>query len=117
MITREAKKGFWNVEKNGYRERVLGIYQLMNDHLYFNRPDIEIKGDKYNSAILLSLLTALKQGKELIIGEPGFGKTTSAEFICSLMYQFPLGSFGEVRSRAIPSKQKKRLSADRTSEN
>ena len=41
--------------------------------------DLEIKGEKYNSAILFSLLTALKQGKELIIGEPGLGKTTSAE--------------------------------------
>jgi hypothetical protein len=91
MITRAAEKGFWNVEKNGYRERVLGIYQLMNDHLYFNRPDLDIKGEKFNSAILFSLLTALKQGKELIIGEPGLGKTTSAEFICSLIYQFPLG--------------------------
>jgi Mg-chelatase subunit ChlI len=79
------------VEKNGYQERVKGIYQLISDHLYFNRPDLEIKGEKYNSAILFSLLTALKLGKELIIGEPGLGKTTSAEFICSLIYQFPLG--------------------------
>jgi len=67
------------------------IYQFINDHLYFNRPDVEIKGEQYNSAILLSLLTGLKKGKELIIGEPGLGKTTSAEFVCSLIYQFPLG--------------------------
>ena len=79
------------MEKNGYQKRVREIYGLIHDHLYFNRPDLEIKGEKYNSAILLSLLTALKQGKELIIGEPGLGKTTSAEFICSLIYQFPLG--------------------------
>ena len=67
------------------------IYQFINDHLYFNRPDLEIKGARYNSAILFSLLTGLQKGKELIIGEPGLGKTTSAEFICSLIYQFPLG--------------------------
>jgi hypothetical protein len=79
------------VEKNGYQKRVREIYGLIHDQLYFNRPDLEIKGEKYNSAILLSLLTALKQGKELIIGEPGLGKTTSAEFICSLIYQLPLG--------------------------
>jgi MoxR-like ATPase len=79
------------VEKNGYQKRVREIYGLIHDHLYFNRPDLEVKGEKFNSAILFSLLTALKQGKELIIGEPGLGKTTSAEFICSLVYQFPLG--------------------------
>ena len=79
------------VEKNGYQKQVLAIYRFISDHLYFNRPDIEIKGEPYNSAILLSLLTGLTKGKELIIGEPGLGKTTSAEFICSLVYQFPLG--------------------------
>ena len=31
-----TKKGYWNVEKNGYRERVMGIYQLLNDHLWFH---------------------------------------------------------------------------------
>jgi Mg-chelatase subunit ChlI len=79
------------VGKNGYQKQVMKIYQFLNEHLYFNRPDIEIKGEQYNSAILLSLLTALKKGKQLIIGEPGLGKTTSAEFVCSLIYQFPLG--------------------------
>jgi len=79
------------VEKNGYQKQVLAIYRFISDHLYFNRPDIEIKGESYNSTILLSLLTGLTKGKELIIGEPGLGKTTSAEFICSLVYQFPLG--------------------------
>ena len=80
------------VERNGYQKQVMGLYQFINDHLYFNRPDIEIKGERFNSAILLSLLTGLIKGKELIIGEPGLGKTTSAEFACSLVYQFPLGA-------------------------
>jgi len=79
------------VRKNGYQKQVMEIYRFINNHLYFNRPDIEIKGEHYNSAILFSLLTGLKKGKELIIGEPGLGKTTSAEFVSSLIYQFPLG--------------------------
>jgi len=79
------------VEKNGYQKQVMEIYQFISDHLYFNRPDLEVKGEWFNSAILLSLLTGLVKGKELIIGEPGLGKTTSAEFVCSLIYQFPLG--------------------------
>jgi hypothetical protein len=79
------------VGKNGYQKQIKEIYQFINDHLYFNRPDLEIKGERYNSAILFSLITGMKKGKELIIGEPGLGKTTSAEFVCSLIYQFPLG--------------------------
>ena len=79
------------VKKNAYQKQVMEIYEFINEHLYFNRPDVEAKGERYNSATLLSLLTGLKKGKELIIGEPGLGKTTSAEFVCSLIYQFPLG--------------------------
>lgn len=77
--------------ENGYQIQVMEIYQFINHRLYFNRPDLEIKGENFNSTILFSLLTGLVKGKELIIGEPGLGKTTSAEFVGSLLYQFPLG--------------------------
>jgi hypothetical protein len=68
------KKGIISVGKNGFQQQAMGIYQFISDHLYFNRPDMEIKGERFNSAILLSLLTGLKKGKELIIGEPGWGR-------------------------------------------
>lgn len=74
------------------RERVHEIYHFIQDSFYLNRPDLEIKGKQFNSALLLSLLIGLRQGKELIIGEPGLGKTTSAEYVCSLLYRFPLGT-------------------------
>jgi hypothetical protein len=45
----------------------------------------------FNSALLFSLLTALNRGKELIVGEPGLGKTTSAEYIGAMAYRLPLG--------------------------
>jgi MoxR-like ATPase len=79
------------VKKNAFQKQVMELYRFIYDHLYFNRPDLEINGERFNSTILFSLLTGLKKGKELIIGEPGLGKTTSAEFVCSLIYQFPLG--------------------------
>ncbi len=76
---------------NDLGQRVLDIYDYIQDNLYFNRPDLQINGREFNSTLLFGLLTALCQGKELIIGEPGLGKTTSAEYICSLLYGFPLG--------------------------
>ncbi|MEJ2725474.1 MAG: AAA family ATPase [Deltaproteobacteria bacterium] len=80
-------------EDNGsLREKVRGIYGYIQENLYLNRPDMEMKGEQFNAALLMSLLTGLSQGKELIIGEPGLGKTTSAEYICSLLYRIPLGT-------------------------
>jgi MoxR-like ATPase len=82
-----------NVRNNGdLRETVQNIYEYIRENLYLTRPDMEIKGIPFNSAILMSLLTGLCQGKELIIGEPGLGKTTSAEYVCALLYRFPLGT-------------------------
>ena len=81
------------IAENGeLRGRVLRIYDYIQENLYLTRPDMEIKGTRFNSALLMSLLTGLCQGKELIIGEPGLGKTTSAEYVCSLLYRFPLGT-------------------------
>jgi hypothetical protein len=78
--------------KNGsYQTRIRGIYDYISHNLYLNRPDLEIKGEFFNSTLLFSLLTGLNRGKELIIGEPGLGKTTSAEYVGSILYRYPLG--------------------------
>lgn len=81
-----------DAQNNGAREKVREIYDFIQENLYLNRPDMEVKGSRFNSALLMSLLTGLNRGKELIIGEPGLGKTTSAEYVCSLLYRFPLGA-------------------------
>ncbi|MBN1255091.1 MAG: AAA family ATPase [Deltaproteobacteria bacterium] len=79
--------------KNGsYQKRIMGIYSYISENLYLNRPDIEIKGNHFNSTLFFGILTGLNRGKELIIGEPGLGKTTSAEYIGSILYQYPLGT-------------------------
>ena len=89
---RTKKKRSPGTRKNGrYQERIKTIYRFLEENLYFNRPDVEIDGEKYNTSLLFGILTALNRGKELIIGEPGVGKTTSAEFIGSLIYQIPVG--------------------------
>jgi MoxR-like ATPase len=67
------------------------MYAFISDRLYFNRPDLSVNGESANATLLLSLLTALIGGKALIIGEPGLGKTTAAEYICALLYGLPLG--------------------------
>jgi MoxR-like ATPase len=103
---REARKG--DVKRNGYQGQISDLYGFISEHLYLNRPDLEIRGKKFNSALLFSLLTGLRKGKELIIGEPGLGKTTSAEFVSSLVYQIPLGVLwgGEVAGHPEQTEEK-----------
>lgn len=73
------------------RKKVRDIYAFIQENLYLNRPDMNVGEESFNSGLLLSLLTALNRGKEIIMGEPGLGKTTSAEYICTMTYRFPLG--------------------------
>jgi MoxR-like ATPase len=87
--TKENREKTMN--NDNIREKVRSIYNFIQENLYLNRPDMTIAEEPYNSALLFSLLTALNRGKEIIIGEPGLGKTTSAEYICALIYRFPLG--------------------------
>ena len=95
--------------QNGhYQRRLRKIYQFIGETLYLNRPDLEIKGEKYNSALLFGILTGLSRGKELIIGEPGLGKTTSAEYVGSILYRYPLGTVwgGEVAGHPEQTEEK-----------
>jgi hypothetical protein len=78
-------------EKNGLRKAAWQIHDYIGAELVLTRPDMDVKGIPFNSGLLMSFLTGLFQGKELIIGEPGLGKTTSAEYVCALLYRFPLG--------------------------
>ncbi len=99
-----------NSRNNGaMRAKVEQIYSFLQENLYLNRPDMEINGFQFNSALLMSLLTGLCQGKELIIGEPGLGKTTSAEYVCALMYQFPLGTIWSSEVSGHPEQTEEKI--------
>ncbi|MGD9034635.1 MAG: AAA family ATPase [Desulfobacteraceae bacterium] len=99
-----------NNRKNGFlRERVWKLYDYIQAEFYLNRPDQEIKGRPYNSALLMSLLTGLCQGKELIIGEPGLGKTTSAEYISALLYRFPMGTVWKSEVSGHPEQTEEKI--------
>jgi MoxR-like ATPase len=80
------------MDNGGHRQTVRQLYEFIQSHLYFNRPDLEVDGTPFNSTLLFTLLTALVGGRALIIGEPGLGKTTAAEYVGSLFYQLPIGT-------------------------
>ncbi|MEM5811971.1 MAG: hypothetical protein QXG91_04525 [Candidatus Aenigmatarchaeota archaeon] len=70
------------------RDKVKRIYKVIAENLYVCEPDERF--DNTNPTLLLSILTCLLNGKELIFGNVGIGKTTSVESIVSLMYGIPL---------------------------
>lgn len=69
---------------------VRDIYKFIYDNLYYNIDDIVIKEENFNSSLLMSVFTAIVSGKQLIVGEPGLGKTTTSEYVASLFYSLPL---------------------------
>lgn len=73
------------------RQKARDIYTFISEQLYLGRADLDVQDESVNSTLLLALLTALGGGKVLIIGEPGLGKTTAAEYVCTLVYGIPLG--------------------------
>ena len=97
-----------------YRGKLRDMYTFISERLYFNRPDLSVQGESANATLLLSLLTALIGGKALIIGEPGLGKTTAAEYICSLLYCLPLEVIwsGEVSGHPEQTEEKNRRAAE-----
>lgn len=88
---------------------VRDIIAFIQDRLYFNRADLEIKGQNHNAALLFSALTGLLGGKILIVGEPGLGKTTSAEYIGALLYRLPLGAVWEAAVSGHPEQTEEKI--------
>lgn len=91
------------------RQDVQSILDFVADHLYLNRPDLEIAEREYNATLLMSVLTGLIGGKALIVGEPGLGKTTSAEYVGSLLYRIPLGTVWEAEVSGHPEQTEEKI--------
>lgn len=93
------------------RNRVWQIYDTMADRFYLARPDVGIPARRCNSTLLMSLLTALGRGRVLIIGEPGLGKTTSAEYVSALVFRLPLGVIWRAEVNGHPEQTEEKIIA------
>ncbi|AEA47857.1 AAA family ATPase [Archaeoglobus veneficus] len=66
------------------------LYELVCTRLYYGDETFEIGENRYDPVALFGLLTLILDGKELIFGDYGSGKTTSSERIASLVKAVPL---------------------------
>jgi hypothetical protein len=71
------------------QRKVWDLYSFIKGNLYLCMNDMSIGSVNLNSALLFSMMTSLNGGRQLLYGEYGHGKTTSAENIISLLYGYP----------------------------
>ncbi len=72
------------------REEIRGIYDVIRTRFYLGDEILEIGRNRYDPVSLFGIITCLIDGKELIFGEYGSGKTSSSERISSLIKGLPL---------------------------
>jgi len=77
-------------QTNNLQKKVSGLYEGIRSNFYLCRDDLAVGDSKYNSALLFGVLTELNKGKQLLFGEYGGGKTTSAEYLHSIFHSLPI---------------------------
>jgi len=72
------------------RDEIRGIYELVRNRFYLGDESFEIGERRYEPVTLFGIITCILNGRELIFGEYGSGKTTSSERISSILKGLPL---------------------------
>src|SRR3989344_683372 len=84
------------------QDKVKGLYDRIRSDFYLCRDDLPVGKDKFNSALLFGVLTELNRGNQILFGEYGGGKTTSAEYLNSVFSGLPLDLVKRVALRGNP---------------
>lgn len=74
--------------KPRFREKIRALHDYIQASYYISDNNLKIGGEDWNDTILLSILTALAPGKELLLGDVGNGKTTVSEAVTSVIYGY-----------------------------
>lgn len=72
------------------QDKIHKLYETIACHLYLGDEDLFVAENVYDPVTLFGILTLLLDGKELIFGGYGSGKTTSSERMASLIKGLPL---------------------------
>lgn len=72
------------------QEKILKLYEIISSNLYLGEENLFLDENSFDPVTLFGIFTLLLDGKELIFGGYGSGKTTSSERIASLIKGLPL---------------------------
>ncbi len=90
------------VQQSKLQDNVTNLYKHIKNDFYLCRDDLNVSGHAYNSALLFGVMTELNKGNQLLFGEYGGGKTTSAEYLNSIFNSLPLDLVKRVAIRGNP---------------
>ncbi len=82
--------------------KVRNLLSKISEDFYLCRPDITVGKESFNAALLFGVLTELNRGNQLLFGEYGGGKTTSAEYLNAIFNNLPLDLVKRVALRGNP---------------
>jgi MoxR-like ATPase len=71
-------------------QKIQNLYEMVCSHFYLGEETFEIGDKRYDPVALFGILNLIVDGKELIFGGYGSGKTSSSERISSLVKGLPL---------------------------
>lgn len=97
------------VKENDLSKKVKEIINYIQKSYYVNSSNMNIDGEKYNDVCLFSVITGLVDGNELIIGNPGIGKTTSAEAVLSTIYSLPVEIYRDAKLKGHPEQTEEKM--------
>ncbi|MCS7163599.1 MAG: AAA family ATPase [Thermodesulfovibrio sp.] len=72
------------------QKKILKLYDAIASHLYLGEETLFLNENSYDPVTLFGIITLLIDGKELVFGGYGSGKTTSSERMASLVKGLPL---------------------------
>ncbi|MFP3869335.1 MAG: AAA family ATPase [Syntrophobacteria bacterium] len=93
------------------QEKVHSLYELIGDRFYLGDELFEIGDRKYVPIVLFDILNLLLDGKEIVFGEYGSGKTSSSERISSLVKGLPLEFIQSTTIHAHPEQTEEKMKA------
>ncbi len=93
------------------REIVKGLYDVIRDKLYMGDEVFEVGDRRYEPIALFGIITCILNGRELIFGDYGSGKTTSSERISSLIKGLPLEFVQSITIHGHPEQTEEKIKA------
>jgi len=93
------------------RNKILTINDYVQDNLYLCMPDMRVNDQPFNSTLLFEILTYLVNGNQLLMGEYGLGKTTSAEHVVGLMDAMPRNAVLSAEIKGHPEQTEEKMIA------
>ncbi|NQU78536.1 AAA family ATPase [Candidatus Woesearchaeota archaeon] len=76
--------------KDTLRDKIFGMADFVGMSYYVNNPNMTVGKRPANDVVLYSLMTGLLNRNQLITGNYGLGKTTTAQAVSSLLYGLPI---------------------------